>query len=112
MVSMAAAWEIERRTTVDSFIRSATIRSSEVGAIGMPPGAASVGTSALGGIGTTSDFVNGASCGRAVCRGRIVFAVAILPGRGGKAGGSIAGVVRLFGGPAARTSDPRELSNS
>ena len=101
-----------RCTTVDSFVRSATIRSLEVGVIGKLAGAASVGASALGGVGMAFDFVNGASGGRFLRGGRVFFEVAILLGREGKARGSIAGVVCLFGGPAARTSDPGELSDS
>ena len=76
----------------DSLVRTAAIRSSEVGVIRIPAGAASVGISVLRDIGAVSNFTNGAS--------------------GGRARGLTAEMVCSFGGPAARTSDPRGLSGS
>jgi hypothetical protein len=64
---------------VDSLVRPVTIRSSEVGVIGMLDDAASAGISGLGGIGMTSDTTNGASGGRVACVEGIVLA-AILTG--------------------------------
>ena len=94
----------------DALSKSITIRSSEVGDIGILANAVPVGISGFGGMGVTADSTDRTSDGEVTCLGRIVLVV-ILAGGGG-AGGWIARVICSLGRPTARASDSGKPSDS
>ena len=78
-------------TRVDSFVKSATIQSSDVDVVRALADTTSAGISTLAGMGVASDSTSRTSGGKIVW-GRTVFTVVMLTERGDRARGWVAGV--------------------